>query len=106
ALDIGVPGLDTVFGAGRLRLDLAAPALGAPTPAPDSLVRGTVAISLPLSEAGTFGLVQLAVDGAPLAVTLAPGGLVSATWPTAGLPSGPHELALTASDQSGNVATY
>jgi hypothetical protein len=106
ALDIGAPGADTTFGAGRLRLDLAAPLLGAPTPAPDSLVRGTVALSLPLSEAGTFGLVQLTVDGAALAATLAPGGMVTATWPTAGLPSGPHELALTASDLSGNVATY
>ena len=94
ALDIGVPGADTVFGAGRLRLDLAAPVLGAPTPAADSLVRGTVALALPLAEAGTFGLVQLTVDGAPLAATLAPGGIVTATWPTAGLPAGPHELAL------------
>ena len=29
---------------------------GTPTPAPDSLVRGTVALSLPLAEAGTLGL--------------------------------------------------
>ena len=106
ALDLGAPGADTTFGAGRLRLDVAAPLLGAPTPASGSLVRGVVALSLPLSEAGTFGLVQLTVDGAPLAATLAPSGIVSATWPTAGLPSGPHELALTAADQSGNVATY
>ena len=106
ALDIGAPGADTIFGAGRLRLDVAAPLLGAPTPANDSLVRGVVALSLPLSEAGTFGLVQLTVDGAPLAATLGPGGIVTATWPTAGLPAGPHELALTAADQSGNVATY
>jgi hypothetical protein len=106
ALDVGAPGADTTFGAGRLRLDLAAPQLGTPTPAPGSLVRGVVALSLPLGEAGTFGLVQLTVDGAPLAATLAPDGVVSATWPTAGLPAGPHELALTAADQSGNVATY
>ena len=30
ALDVGAPGPDTVFGAGRLRLDLAAPVLGVP----------------------------------------------------------------------------
>ena len=33
ALDMGAPGPDTVFGAGRLRLDLDPPVLGAPTPA-------------------------------------------------------------------------
>ena len=80
ALDIGTPGADLVLGAGRLRLDLAAPALGAPTPAPDTVVRGAVALSLPLAEAGTLGLIQLAVDGVPLAATLAPGGIVQATW--------------------------
>ena len=106
ALDIGTPGADLLFGAGRLRLDLAAPQLGTPSPAPNALVRGTVALSLPLSEAGTFGLVQLTVDGVALAATLAPDGVVSAVWPTDGVPAGPHEIALTASDQSGNVATH
>ena len=106
ALDVGAPGPDTVFGAGRLRLDLAAPALGAPTPAPNSLVRGTVALSLPLAEAGTLGLQQLTVDGQPIVVTLAPGGVLQATWPTAGLAAGPHVFSLVTSDQSGNVATY
>ncbi len=105
ALDIGAPGPDTVFGAGRLRLDLAAPVLGTPSPAPDSLVRGTVALSLPVSDAGTLGLMQLTADGQPLVATLAPGGVLLASWPTAGLAPGPHTLALTASDQSGNVAT-
>jgi hypothetical protein len=106
ALDIGAPGADTVFGAGRLRLDLAAPVLAPPTPAPNALVRGTVALSLPLVEAGTLGLLQLTADGAPLVATLAPGGVLQASWPTAGLPAGPHVLDLTAADQSGNVATY
>ena len=106
ALDIGAPGPDMVFGAGRLRLDLAAPVLGTPTPAPNSLVRGTVALSLPLAEAGTLGLQQLTVDGMPLVATLAPGGVLQATWPTAGLAAGPHALSLVTADQSGNVATY
>ena len=106
ALDVGAPGPDTVFGAGRLRLDLAAPVLGVPTPAPNSLVRGAVALALPLVDAGTLGLQQLAVDGTPLVATLAPGGVLQATWPTAGLAPGPHVLSLVSSDQSGNVATY
>ena len=59
------------------------------------------------TEAGTLGLVQLTVDGvAARRRRSRPAGSCSATWPTAGLPSGPHEIALTASDQSGNVATY
>ena len=105
ALDVGAPGADTSSVPGACGSTSRHRVLGAPTPAPGSLVRGVVALSLPLGEAGTFGLGQLTVDGAPLAATLAPGGIVSATWPTAGLPAGPHELALT-SDQSGNVATY
>jgi len=106
ALDMGTPGADTVFGAGRLRLDLAAPVLGTPSPAPNALVRGTVALSLPVSDAGTLGLLQLTADGSPLVATLAPGGVLQASWPTAGLAPGPHTIQLTASDQSGNVATY
>ena len=106
ALDMGTPGADTVFGAGRLRLDLAAPVLGTPSPAPNALVRGTVALSLPVSDAGTLGLLQLTADGSPLVATLAPGGILQASWPTAGLAPGPHTIQLTASDQSGNVATY
>jgi hypothetical protein len=106
ALDVGAPGPDTVFGAGRLRLDLAAPVLGVPNPAPNSLVRGSVALSLPISDAGTLGLQQLSVDGKPLVATLAPGGILEAVWPTAGLPAGPHVVTLVTSDQSGNVASY
>ncbi len=106
ALDIGAPGPDTVSGAGRLRLDLAAPVLGAPSPAPNSLVRGVVPLSLPLIEAGTLGLQQVTVDGKPLVATLAAGGVLQASWPTAGLAAGPHTISLVTSDQSGNVATY
>jgi hypothetical protein len=106
ALDMGAPGPDTVFGAGRLRLDLAAPVLGVPTPLPNSLVRGTVQVSLPLADAGTLGLQSLTADGRPLVATLAPGGVLTAAWPTAGLPAGPHVLSLVSSDQSGNVASY
>ncbi|HET6173321.1 MAG TPA: S8 family serine peptidase [Gaiellales bacterium] len=106
ALDAGAPGPDPVFGAGRLRLDLAAPVLGVPKPAPNSLVRGTVGLSLPVADAGTLGLQQLSVDGKPLVATLAPGNVLEASWPTAGLPAGPHVITLVTSDQSGNVATY
>jgi hypothetical protein len=106
ALDVGAPGPDTVFGAGRLRLDLAAPVLGVPSPAQNALVRGTVQVSLPLGEAGTLGLQSLTADGAPLVATLAPGNVLQASWPTAGLAPGPHVLTLVSSDQSGNVATY
>ena len=84
----------------------AAPVLGVPKPAPNSLVRGTVALSLPLAEAGTLGLQQLTVDGKPLVATLAPGGVLQASWPTAGLAAGPHAFSLVTSDQSGNAATY
>ena len=77
ALDIGAPGADTVFGAGPAAArPRRARSSARPSPAPDSLVRGTVALSLPLAEAGTLGLVQLTVDGVPLAATLAPGGIV------------------------------
>ncbi|MDX6541121.1 MAG: hypothetical protein QOI71_2731 [Gaiellales bacterium] len=106
ALDAGAPGADTVFGAGRLRLDLAAPVLGTPQPADGSIVHGTVGLALPITDAGTLGLLQLTADGAPLVATLAPGGILQASWATAALAPGPHLLELTAADLSGNVATY
>ncbi len=104
--DMGAPGADSLFGAGRLRLDLAPPQLGTPVPAPDSLVRGTVALAFPLADAGSIGLVRLTIDGVALAAALTPEGVVQASWPTAGLPAGPHALELMVSDQTGNVATY
>ena len=79
---------------------------GRRSPRPNSLVRGTVALSLPIADAGTLGLLQLTVDGTPLVATLAPGGILQASWPTAGLAPGPHVLVLIAADLSGNVATY
>jgi hypothetical protein len=106
ALDAGAPGPDTVFGAGRLRLDLAPPVLGMPKPAPNALVRGTVPLYLPLADDGTLGLQQLSAEGKSLVATLAAGGILQATWPTAGLATGPHVLTLVTSDMSGNVATY
>ena len=51
-------------------------------------------------------MLQLTADGKPLVATLAPGGVLHASWPTAGLVPGPHALDLVATDQSGNSATY
>ena len=79
ALDIGAPGaghgLRRRAGCGSTSR---APVLGTPQPAPDALVRGTVALSLPLADEGTLGLMQLTADGAPLVATLAPGGILQA----------------------------
>ena len=70
-------------------------------------MRGTVALALPVTDAGTLGLLQLTADGTPLVATLAPGGILRATWPTAGLAAGAARARLSsASDQSGNSATY
>ena len=65
-----------------------APVLGAPKPAPNALVRGTVALALPVAMRARSACMQLTADGKPLVATLDPGGVLQASWPTAGLRRG------------------
>jgi hypothetical protein len=106
ALDAGDPGYDYRFGSGRLRLDLDAPALGAPTvPAAGAAVAGVLDLRLPLVEKGTLDAQAVALDGVPLAAALGADAVLSASVDTRLLADGPHVLRIDAQDRVGNAAS-
>ena len=106
ALDAGVPGFDTRFGAGRLRVDLAPPALGPATvPVAGSTLGGVLAFRLPLVESGTLDAAAVELDGAPIPSIVGPDKVVSGSIDTRLLPDGQHVLRLDARDRAGNAAT-
>ena len=106
ALDAGDPGYDYRFGAGRLRLDLAAPALGGPTvPADGAVVAGVLAFRLPLVEQGTLDATEVQLDGVPVPSTLGTDKVLTGSIDTRLLPDGAHVLRIDARDRVGNAAT-
>jgi PKD domain/Subtilase family len=106
ALDAGDPGYDARFGAGRLRVDLTAPALGSPTvPVAGSTVSGVLNLRLPLVEAGTLDTTAASLDGLPIPTTVGTDEVVSGSIDTRLLPDGPHVLQLDASDRVGNAGS-
>ena len=105
ALDLGTPGPDMLWGLGRTRVDDVAPALEAPVPASGAGVAGVTAFRLPLVEAGTLDRAGVALDGSPLAATLAADRALIGTLDTRPLVDGMHHLTVAASDKSGNAAT-
>ncbi|MDX6510748.1 MAG: hypothetical protein QOE36_252, partial [Gaiellaceae bacterium] len=106
ALDAGEPGFDSRFGAGRLRVDLDAPALGpAPVPAAGSTVAGVLAFRLPLVESGTVDAAAVELDGTPVPSVLGADKVVSGSIDSRLLPDGLHVLRLDARDRVGNAGT-
>ena len=106
ALDAGEPGFDSRFGAGRLRVDLDAPALGSPTvPAAGSTVAGVLGFRLPLVESGTLDAAAVQLDGTPIPAVVGPDKVVSGSIDSRLLPDGAHVLRLDARDRVGNAGT-
>jgi hypothetical protein len=106
AFDAGDPGYDSRFGAGRLRVDLAAPALGSPTvPADGAVVAGVLAFQLPLVEQGTLDATEVQLDGVPVPTTLGADKVLTGSIDTRLLPDGTHVLRIDARDRVGNAAT-
>ncbi len=106
ALDAGDPGYDYRFGAGRLRVDLAAPALGSPTvPAAGAVVRGVLDYRIPLVEQGTLDAAVVQLDGLPVPAIVDADKVLSGSIDTRLLPDGPHVLRIDARDRVGNAAT-
>jgi PKD domain/Subtilase family len=104
ALDAGDPGFDSRFGAGRLRVDLTAPALGSPTvPAAGSTVSGVLNLRLPLVEAGTLDTTAVTLDGLPVPTIVGTDHVVSGSIDTRLLQDGPHVVRIDASDRVGNA---
>jgi len=104
ALDVGTPGPDTFFGAGRLASRPGRSRAGRAHPR-SQLARAWHRAALASAQRGRNARDAGAHGRRPaLVATLAPGGVLQATWPTAGLAAGPHLLSLVSSDLSGNVA--
>jgi hypothetical protein len=106
ALDAGDPGLDSRFGAGRLRVDLDPPALGPATvPVAGSSVGGVLAFRLPLIENGTLDAASVELDGTAIPSVVGPDKVVSGSIDSRLLPDGTHVLRLDARDRVGNAGT-
>ncbi len=104
ALDLGAPGPDGVFGAGRVRVSLTPPRIARPLPAPLSSVRGRVAVRFTALSRARVPSWTLAIDGVPAVrrPQTYPRGI---TVDTRRLADGWHLLAVEAKDFPGNVAT-
>jgi len=103
ALDLGVPGPDNVFGAGRVRVNIDAPRLAAMQPAPLASVRGRVNVRFKALARSRVTQWSLRLDGAPAVrrPQTYPRGI---TIDTRRLPDGWHALSAEAKDFPGNVA--
>ena len=117
--DLGTPGFDPQFGAGRVNAARAVAQAGggAPPPAPDTLapavsiaapttgatVSGTVTVSVSASDNVGVTSVSIAVDGAVVcSFNAAP---FSCSWSTKTTGNGSHTIQATAKDAAGNSAT-
>jgi hypothetical protein len=104
ALDLGVPGPDQVFGAGRVRVSADAPRVARPTPSPLASVRGRVAVRFAGLSRSRIATWTLAVDGraAVPRPQAYPRGI---TIDTRHLSDGWHALQATARDWPGNTGS-
>ncbi len=102
AVDLGVPGPDTTFGAGRVRVNIDAPRLAAIEPAPLSSVRGRVTVRFKALSRSRVTQWSLRLDGTP-AVRRAQTYPRGISVDTRRLPDGWHALSVQAKDFSGNL---
>jgi hypothetical protein len=103
ALDLGPPGPDSEFGAGRVRVVTAAPSIALLAPAEAAVVRGRIPVMAAVRDPLPVASWSVAVDGAPLLSDTA--GAPSAWLDTRTLPDGPHALQVSARDATGNQAS-
>ena len=102
AVDLGAPGPDTVFGYGRVRVNVEGPRLGAIAPASLASVRGRVTVRFKAVARSKVTQWILHLDGHP-AVRRAQTYPKGITVDTRRLPDGFHALSVQAKDFSGNV---
>jgi thermitase len=115
--DLGNPGWDPSYGAGRVNAARAVSLAGGPggttdttpptvsfnSPGAGATVSGTVSVQVNAGDNVGVASVSVSVDGgSPATDTTAP---YSFTWDTTGWANGSHTLTATATDTSGNTAT-
>ena len=101
ALDLGDPGPDPLYGAGRVRVDVDPPEITPLEPLPGAIVRGVVMLQTDAADGSPVARWSLAVDGAPIADRHGEPG--AARLDTRGLADGPHAVLARAWDWPGNM---
>ena len=104
AVDLGDPGPDNTFGAGRIRVDVEPPVLRPVVGVPASPVRGIVRLGVEATDAGRVATWTLLVDGVRARVGRVAREVVAPNVPTRPLPDGPHRLELQIADAVGNAS--
>jgi hypothetical protein len=104
ALDLGDPGPDPVFGAGRLRVDVDAPVLRTVVGIPARPVRGNTAVAVEAIDAGQVATWAFAIDGAHRREGRAGREVINVSFGTRDLVDGPHTVDLDVGDAVGNLA--
>jgi hypothetical protein len=99
ALDIAPPGPDEVTGAGRIRLDLDAPAWVSTTPSAGQPVGDSSRFDISVDDAGTIEASGVSIDGVAVAEVA---GLLHTRLDTSALAAGPHTALFWARDMAGN----
>ena len=102
AIDLGPPGLDTQFGAGRLRVDLEPPEVRSVLDPPRRPVRGTVRVSVDATDAGTVAAWALQLDDTLVRQGRVGRERINASFSTRGVPDGAHTATLIVTDGVGN----
>jgi hypothetical protein len=103
AFDLGPPGPDPIFGAGRVRVYTRPPAVASTGQAPRSWARGVITVGATAADPLPLAAWSLTLDGAPLGSARS-GSPVSVLLDSHTLGDGRHVVAASATDATGNRA--
>jgi hypothetical protein len=104
AVDLGVPGPDNTFGAGRIRVDVEPPVLRPVVGVPASPLRGVVRLGVEATDAGRVATWGLLVDGVSTRGGRVAREVIAPSLSTRPLRDGPHRLELQIADAVGNTS--
>jgi hypothetical protein len=100
--DLGEPGSDFRFGAGRVRVEHDAPVLAPRAPAPFSFVRGRARVTVRLRDRSRLATWQLSVDDRPV-TPVRRGDRIAPLLDTRRLSDGWHKIRAVVRDWPGNA---
>ena len=103
ALDLGEPGPDTTFGAGRIRVDVEPPELRTVIDLPRAPVRRRAHLAVEPTDAGPVATWALMIDGVRRREGRVARDIVDVSFDTRAYSDGPHTAALDVSDMVGNI---
>ncbi len=103
ALDLGAPGADPAFGAGRIRVDVEAPTLQTVIGIPRRPVRATARVAVEATDAGQVVSWALLVDGVRRRAGRAGVEVLDIRFGTQAFADGPHTVVLEVGDAVGNL---